>query len=506
MGIAFLLIISMSIYDGVYAKTDAAVMHANCDDETIKIYVKGLDSKDDDNEADELLIGKRECRHLTSYDMEDDEQNIRTLILIANQKTVEVPERKKTKKLVRSIIDSHAEDEQFRIATFGKELTYFSEFSDDYTSVSRLLDTLKFNASKVHFSQMLSQAMDDLNEDSYTGYTRMIVFASGMDDTDGMAGDQLNEKMDEYRYPIYTFGYEETDNEQALQDMYLLSDMTGANDYDLTATDDFEPVLKILREDYGLQIFEASVPAKSRNGSVRKVKLTLQNGDTLSFSLRMPQEMKGATADILESPILLVCAMGVAVIIIVLILLLFFGKKNKRPVNQTTEQKIKSDENDDIATEQPKNMPSKDSDPFITKGWDGQDSLDITEQPEKLHTVMKWAADAQKNDEGKTVFLAPKHIAVMDCKDGRSIFEGDMQADLLVGRSRSADIRIAQEDKSVGREHCLLHLENGTLWVLDKGSVNGTLVNNKMIEKDRMEELHSGDILTLGNTDLRIEL
>lgn len=504
IGILLLLfIVGSSIPFLAYTKTDAAVLHANCDDGTIKVYVKGLNSKDDEDEAEELLIGKRECRHLKSYDMEDDEQIVHTLILIANAKTVEVPDRKKTKKLISSIVDNHTDDEQFRIATFGTKLTYFSEFSDDYTSVERLLDTLKFKSKDVHFAQMLSEAMDDLADEGFTGYTRIIVFAPGMnDEADGMAAEQLNDKLDEYRYPIYTFGYEEADNGQALQDMYMLSDMTGAGDYDLTATDDFEPVLKTLREDYTLQVFEASIPAKSRNGSVRKVKLTLRSGDILSFSLMMPQEKKGATADIAESPILLVGTMGAAVIIVILILLLFFGRKNKKPVNQTKESAV----NDDIVTEPPKDTPPQGSDPFITKGWGGTDNQDITEQPEKINTVMVWKADMQKNDGGKTVFLAPKHIIVTDCKDGRSIFEGDVQTDMLVGRSRDADIRIVQEDKSVGREHCLLHLENEKLWVLDNGSVNGTLVNDRIIEKDRMEELHSGDILTLGNTNLRIEL
>lgn len=485
-----------------YAKTDATVLHANCDGRAIKIYVKGLDGKDEDDEAEELLIGKRECRHLQSYDMDDDEQDIHTLILIANQKTVEAADRKKTKKLVRSIIDNHAEDEQFRIATFGKELTYFSEFSDDYTSAGRLLDTLKFKASKVRFSQMISQAMDDLSEENHTGFTRIIVFAQGMDDdADGMAANQLNEKLDEYRYPIYTFGYEKADNEQALQDMYLLSDMTGADDYDLTATDDFEPVLKALREDYGLQVFAASIPVKSRNGSVKKVKLVLRSGDTVSFSLMMPQEKKGAAADIAESPLLLAAAAGLAVIMIILILLLCFGRKNKKPENEAEAPAV----NGNIVAEPP-DTSSENSDPFITKDWQWKDDQDITEKPKKTDTVIMLAEDAQTDDGGETVFLAPRHITVTDCKDGRAIFEGDVQTDTLVGRSRDADIRIDQDEKSVGREHCFLHLENGKLWVRDNGSVNSTLVNGKMLEKDQLEELRSGDILTLGNTDLRIEL
>jgi hypothetical protein len=49
----------------------------------------------------------------------------------------------------------------------------------------------------------------------------------------------------------------------------------------------------------------------------------------------------------------------------------------------------------------------------------------------------------------------------------------------VIGRSRDADLRLAQED--VSRRHALLWRESGSVWLADLGSSNGTFVEGERV-------------------------
>jgi pSer/pThr/pTyr-binding forkhead associated (FHA) protein len=53
-------------------------------------------------------------------------------------------------------------------------------------------------------------------------------------------------------------------------------------------------------------------------------------------------------------------------------------------------------------------------------------------------------------------------------------------AHLMVGRSRSCELRLAA-DGTVSRHHCLIELDDLGAWVQDLGSLNGTYVNGEKI-------------------------
>jgi hypothetical protein len=68
---------------------------------------------------------------------------------------------------------------------------------------------------------------------------------------------------------------------------------------------------------------------------------------------------------------------------------------------------------------------------------------------------------------------------------------------VVVGRSREADIRVA--DVNVSRRHAELRQEGAGYWIVDLGSTNGVEVNGKRTDRTRVRD---GDRITIGSTEI----
>ena len=68
---------------------------------------------------------------------------------------------------------------------------------------------------------------------------------------------------------------------------------------------------------------------------------------------------------------------------------------------------------------------------------------------------------------------------------------------VVLGRSKEADIRVP--DENVSRRHAEVRLEDDGYWIVDLGSMNGTIVNGKRIDRARLED---DDRITLGSTEI----
>ena len=85
--------------------------------------------------------------------------------------------------------------------------------------------------------------------------------------------------------------------------------------------------------------------------------------------------------------------------------------------------------------------------------------------------------------------------------DGGDTFAIDSHP-LTIGRARNNDVSLPEDEYASGR-HARFEPRRDGIWVEDIGSTNGTFVNGIRLTRER--KLTPGDVVRIGETDLRFE-
>ena len=83
------------------------------------------------------------------------------------------------------------------------------------------------------------------------------------------------------------------------------------------------------------------------------------------------------------------------------------------------------------------------------------------------------------------------------------VFTGDV---VTLGRTAGNDVILPDTDKRVSGKHARLELRDGAWHVTDVGSTNGTYLNDKKVEAKKAHGLKSGDRMSLGLFQIRVEI
>ncbi len=73
---------------------------------------------------------------------------------------------------------------------------------------------------------------------------------------------------------------------------------------------------------------------------------------------------------------------------------------------------------------------------------------------------------------------------------------------LRLGRSSSCEVAI-KDDPALSRNHCLFEIRDGSIWITDLASANGTMVNGDQLGADS-RELKPGDVVEVGGSSLQV--
>jgi hypothetical protein len=75
------------------------------------------------------------------------------------------------------------------------------------------------------------------------------------------------------------------------------------------------------------------------------------------------------------------------------------------------------------------------------------------------------------------------------------------EAEIHIGRRSTCQVVL--RDLNVSRQHAVIERRSDTFWINDLGSVNGTWVNGKPVERHMLQ---SGDRIRVGDTEMEVEL
>ncbi len=354
MFLNLILIIVLCIFETamVYAASNSKVMQALITGDTaVKAYVKNASA-----EKASYQIGNIAADAPKGYPIAEDSNAMRTLIMIDNSLSIPKSSRPLMKEMVKAILDSHGEKETFRIATFSDKITYLSDqYYTDYTILKNLVDSIEFVDQETYLTDVLYDVIDELKNENYEGYTRIIIFSDGVDNKPlTVTRDALNQKLQESPFPVYTIGSKTGKNDSELSNMFALSRLMDC-EYFILEENDASALTAITSQDTKLTVFETDIPEDAKTGGRHSSKLTLSDGTELVFDVDMPfsikqketeaPEIKGTIAETPEVeeeenvespafPIWLIVALFVGLLliaIIIVIIALMLKKKKSRP-------------------------------------------------------------------------------------------------------------------------------------------------------------------------------
>src|SRR4051794_7424329 len=96
-----------------------------------------------------------------------------------------------------------------------------------------------------------------------------------------------------------------------------------------------------------------------------------------------------------------------------------------------------------------------------------------------------------------------KQLVVISGLERGRILSLDVIDVLQLGCSQNLDVESRFRDPAVARVHCEVRVHGDTVEVMDASTPMGTFVNGKRIVK---EDLRPGDVIRIGNTELRYVL
>jgi pSer/pThr/pTyr-binding forkhead associated (FHA) protein len=122
---------------------------------------------------------------------------------------------------------------------------------------------------------------------------------------------------------------------------------------------------------------------------------------------------------------------------------------------------------------------------------------DMTVAPQESFILApsQLAAEHPLSDPGRLVVERSKAL-----ESGTSFDAGPVP--VTVGRSADNTIPLDGDEFASGH-HARIESQRDGVWILDLGSTNGTFVNGERVDGRR--QLHRGDVVQIGDTELRFE-
>jgi pSer/pThr/pTyr-binding forkhead associated (FHA) protein len=107
----------------------------------------------------------------------------------------------------------------------------------------------------------------------------------------------------------------------------------------------------------------------------------------------------------------------------------------------------------------------------------------------------------KRGDKGREISKKVRAKSLKLRFKNRSI---NINTTITIGRDDKSDICV-KDDPLISRHHAFIEKEGEHYYIMDKGSTNGTYLNNNPLPRCERVRISSGDVITVGKTSLAIQ-
>ncbi|MCR5508499.1 MAG: FHA domain-containing protein [Lachnospiraceae bacterium] len=441
------------------------------------------------------------------------EVGYKNLILIDNSKSVGEANFMLCKETAKYICDNANEKDMYRIAVFGEDVEYLSDYTSDNVMASGLIDNIILEDRDTYITDNLVGILKEWREKD-VACRNIILFTDG-DEAESLlhADEELYYLLSDSEYPVYVVQCVDNINVQPKRNLSAIATISGgelqltefegsdaasektmggkilaAMDSKRTDTEEEESGQEVPEEtadtheaedaeegsaagtDESLMIYSDS-DAEGYYRETVAIDSASSGNDALKPIIRNSADQHHTPGPGILLPVMgLFLALGFALLIRMMTVSLRGVKARRRGM-------------DDDEFEREARVA------FCAEDYDCM-TMRLSEENTATRLL-------DPTGSGMDIVLE-------DCNDPTRLFRASTDASLIVGRSAGlCDVAIPDDDSVSGR-HCELAVRDGCLFVRDLNSSNGTRVNGQKVFQELM--LKCGDILTLGQSSLMVRI
>ncbi|MBR4719083.1 MAG: FHA domain-containing protein [Lachnospiraceae bacterium] len=448
----------------------------------------------------------------------------KNLILIDNSKSVGAPNFQLCKETAKYICSNIAAGDSCRIADFGEDVSYLTDYSEDTDVLLQSIDGIEMRDRDTYITDNLVDILTEWKEQD-VACRNIIIFTDGEENDPVLhANEELYYILSESGYPVYVVQSVESNSVPASKNLSAISTISGGKLL-LTEFEGSEGGSEKIMGDAILEAIasrketidrsvlesgdddvnkeQAPMQENSDAGSVKAdesigtdadlfidTDLKMQEGYSTSEQTLEPEKIYSVSentpiirnADLSEGRIgfsVIFPALGLLFAMIFAIVIYVITRRNSRYNMRDRRMLAAIDE-------------ELDRESLIAEAAEDYDCR--TYKLDEDCTVTRLL---EQTDCGHDITLE-------DCSDPTRLFRACCDDSLIIGRLVGLCDIVLDHDDSVSGRHCELSVRNGCWYVRDLQSSNGTKVNNQKVFQELM--LKCGDILQLGQSALQVRI
>ncbi len=458
-----------------------------------KQYMDIFVNKTLDTENLSVKTSTETSKVVDSGSITDKNITVYTTLLVDISTSVPYVTRPKVIEFINYSIENINKNEQIRIITFGEELNILQDYTSDRFDLSKAASQIEFNAEQ---SMIFDAAYNSIPEiksiDDEPCYYHTVIITDGIDLTQtGVTKEELYLKLQSETYPIDVAAVSSTKQSEPEKELSALVRISNGRYTNIHPESNADEVSLDLSTDDFFWL-RTEIPSLLLDGSIRQVDISDGNY-SLQFDIKIP---------VYDVPVSAITETAETTAV------------------TTTTAKVETSE-----STVPQIIPEeseKREETFI--------QLLSQNIPLIIITVIIIAAlvivflftrskkaylntsDNPRNGESETTAADPESETVLmnhvirfiDIDDPGQTWDVNVNKEIIVGRSKDADIRFDEE--TVARRQCKITRHDKNFMVINLSQSNKTYLNDVKVNDTSGLQIESGSVLKFGSKKLRIDI